>query len=378
VKKQAIALQKILLVLLVSLCLTGCQNTQTDLLSVSDNNLAADSISVEDNISAENKEEQTAQNTGSADTSSSSQDESSINSDMLTPDDEYFSGVFSEDGTKRIFMGMTYDVIAVDGGDISGDRQPCVAVDIGFGDREYWAYTNEYGQLVFVTAKVVTLQDHDNEPVLETGRYYADEAKVPGTEAADLDEGHVIADSLGGVSNAYNITPQDSTLNRYGDQAYMEDTIREAGGCTDFFAVIEYPDTDTQIPALYQYTYVINGEIIQDEFANVNPDDISIEQPSASPEPTISPEPTTSPEPTASPELSSSPEPTAVTLSEQDALSDEDDFNEAEELQRIDTNGNGTVTIAEAEAAGFKMPITSDFWLYKYMTDRDHDGMVGE
>ena len=37
----------------------------------------------------------------------------------------------------------------------------------------------------------------------------------------------MIADSLGGVSNAYNITPQNSTLNRHGDQAYMEKAIRE-------------------------------------------------------------------------------------------------------------------------------------------------------
>lgn len=44
----------------------------------------------------------------------------------------------------------------------------------------------------------------------------------------------------------------------------------------------------------------------------------------------------------------------------------------------VDTNGNGTVTIAEAKAAGYKMPITSDHWLYKYMRDADGDGMVGE
>ncbi len=44
----------------------------------------------------------------------------------------------------------------------------------------------------------------------------------------------------------------------------------------------------------------------------------------------------------------------------------------------MDTNGNGQVTIKEAKAAGFKMPITRDHWLYPYMDDRDGDGMVGE
>ncbi len=165
--------------------------------------------------------------------------------------------------------------IIVDGGDRSGLRQPHAKVDIGYGDREYWAYTNEYGQLVMVRAAEIVLQNEDTEPVLSTGRYYADEAKVPGTESPVLDEGHVIADSLGGVSNAYNITPQDSTLNRHGDQAYMEKSIRDAGGCTDFIAVITYPDTDTQIPSHYSYTYTLKGRTVHDEFDNLNPDEVN-------------------------------------------------------------------------------------------------------
>ena len=152
-----------------------------------------------------------------------------------------------------------YRVIEVAAGDLSGYREANVKVDIGFGDREYWAYTNEYGQLVRVTAKQIILQDDATEPVNASGRYCNDEAKVPGVEDPDLDEGHVIADSLGGVSNAYNITPQNSTLNRHGDQAYMEKVIRDAGGCSDFEAIITYPDTTTQIPNHYKYTYTILG-----------------------------------------------------------------------------------------------------------------------
>lgn len=170
-----------------------------------------------------------------------------------------------------IFEG--YRLIEVDGGDLSGHREPNVVVDIGFGDREYYAFTNEYGQLVKVIAKEIILQDDSTEPVTSSGRYYKDEAKVPGVESKNLDEGHVIADSLGGVSNAYNITPQNSTLNRHGDQAYMEKVIRDAGGCTDFVAIITYPNTTTQIPSHYSYTYTINGNVIKDEFDNVNPDE---------------------------------------------------------------------------------------------------------
>lgn len=174
---------------------------------------------------------------------------------------------------KKEDMFDGYKIIEVDGGDLSGHREPNVVVDIGFGDREYWAFTNEYGQLVKVVAKEIILQDDSKEPVNSKGRYYNDEAKVPGVESKYLDEGHVIADSLGGVSNAYNITPQNSTLNRHGDQAYMEKVIRDAGGCTDFVAIITYPNTKTQIPSHYSYTYTINGNVINDEFDNINPDE---------------------------------------------------------------------------------------------------------
>jgi hypothetical protein len=236
-----------------------------------------------------------------------------------------------------------YKLIEVDGGDVSGYRESKVVVDIGFGDREYWAFTNEYGQLVRVIADEIILQDDSTEPVLSTGRYYSDEAKVPGVESDVLDEGHIIADSLGGVSNAYNITPQDSTLNRHGDQAYMEDAIRKAGGATNFEAIITYPNTDTQIPSSYQYTYTLMGTEIVDKFDNVNPDEVN-----------------------ESLGLTSS-EPTETTTT-----------NTSGDISSVDTNGNGQVTIKEAKAAGFSMPITSDHWLYPYMDDRDGDGMVGE
>lgn len=249
--------------------------------------------------------------------------------------------------TTLDYAGNTYNIIEVDGGNLSGERQPNVAVDIGFGYREYWALTNEYGQLVYVIADKIVLQDEHSEPVNSAGRYYNDEAKVPGTEREDLDEGHVIADSLGGVSNAYNITPQNSVLNRHGDQAYMEKVIRDAGGCEDFVATITYPDTKTQIPSKYKYEYVLKGNKIVDEFENVNPDEVNA---------SLTQVPTKAPNRT----------------NKTDGVKEEND------LSKVDTNGNDKVTIAEAKAAGYKMPIYSDHWLYQYMDDRDGDGMVGE
>ncbi|SEM12240.1 DNA/RNA non-specific endonuclease [Paenisporosarcina quisquiliarum] len=242
---------------------------------------------------------------------------------------------------NETFLG--YKLIEVDGGDLSGYREPNVVVEIGYGDRKYWAFTNEHGQLVRVIADEIVLQDDDNEPVTSAGRYYNDEAKVPGVEQADLDEGHIIADSLGGVSNSYNITPQESTLNRHGDQAYMEDTIRKAGGATNFEAIITYPNTETQIPSSYQYIYTIMGNEIVDTFDNVNPDKVN----------------------------------SALGLTDSEA-SESTISNTNGDISSVDTNGNGQVTIKEAKAAGFSMPITSDHWLYPFMQDNDKDGMVGE
>lgn len=217
---------------------------------------------------ASNKIEETTEAKGDKEIEDSSMDKSTeADKETANNSKKETSAAITED----IFSG--YKLIVVDGGNLSGHREPNVVVDIGFGDREYYAFTNEYGQLVKVMAKKVILQDDSTEPVTSSGRYYPDEAKVPGVESRTLDEGHVIADSLGGVSNAYNITPQNSTLNRHGDQAYMEKVIRDAGGCTEFVAIITYPNTTTQIPSHYSYTYTINGNVINDEFDNVNPDE---------------------------------------------------------------------------------------------------------
>ncbi|MFJ8511823.1 DNA/RNA non-specific endonuclease [Lysinibacillus xylanilyticus] len=256
----------------------------------------------------------------------------------------------STQSKDQLFKG--YKLIEVDGGDLSGHRESNVVVDIGFGDREYWSFTNEHGQIVRVIANEIVLQDDRTEPVTSSGRYYADEAKVPGVERADLDEGHIIADSLGGVSNAYNITPQNSTLNRHGDQAYMEDAIRKAGGATNFEAIITYPNTETQIPSHYKYTYTLKGNKIVDEFDNGNPDEINKSLGLTESKSTNSNKSTSS--------------------NKSNAL------NGTEDISSVDTDGNGQVTIKEAKAAGYSMPITNDHWLYPYMKDNDNDGMVGE
>lgn len=238
---------------ILAIFLTGCSNSNIESNQVDNSNNSSTAIVEESNVDKNKDLSNENKNEENTETSNTTTAQSNSNN------------------TEDIFAG--YKLIEVDGGNLSGHREPNVVVDIGFGDREYWAFTNEYGQLVKVVAKEIVLQDDSKEPVNSNGRYYPDEAKVPGVESKNLDEGHVIADSLGGVSNAYNITPQNSTLNRHGDQAYMEKVIRDAGGCTDFVAIITYPNTTTQIPSHYSYTYTINGNVVNDEFDNINPDE---------------------------------------------------------------------------------------------------------
>ena len=264
------------------------------------------------------------------------------------------SSAYSESAEPQSSVSLDgYALIEVYGGELSGYRAANVVVDIGFGDREYWAYTNEHGQLVRVVAAEIILQDDATEPVNSNGRYYDDEAKVSGTENANLDEGHVIADSLGGVANAYNITPQDSVLNRHGDQAYMERNIVQAGGATNFEAIITYPDTTTQVPSSYKYTYTINGYQVVDEFQNVNPDEYNAAQ-------GLTGEASS---PSGSSGIAAFAAPTDTA---------------GGDVSAVDINGNGQVTIQEAKDAGYAMPIYSDHWLYPHMDDRDGDGQVGE
>ena len=62
------------------------------------------------------------------------------------PSESAGSSAYSESAEPQSSVSFDgYALIEVYGGDLSGYRAANVVVDIGFGDREYWAYTNEYG-----------------------------------------------------------------------------------------------------------------------------------------------------------------------------------------------------------------------------------------
>lgn len=297
-------------------------------------------------------QENTQENLENSDNLSEQKEDYTLNQEKVQSKPSEQSSLGKPDTTN-------HKLIVADGGDTNGYRQPNVVVNIGFGDREYWSYTNEHGQLVRVTAEKIILQDEKNESVNSSGRYYSAMANVPGVgQKHGYDRGHVIADSLGGVANAYNITPQNATLNRHGDQAYMERNIRQAGGATNLEAIITYPNTETQIPSHYQFTYTIKGNTVVDKFANDDPEITNAKNNNAkNTKPNVN-----KPQPSKSIDSNDNQPPNI-------AVGD---------VSAVDLDNNGRVTVAEAKKAGFSMPIYSDHWLYPYMHDANNNGMVGE
>lgn len=91
----------------------------------------------------------------------------------------------------------------------------------------------------------------------------------------------------------------------------------------------------------YKYTYNLKGDKIVDELNNCNPDEINKMLGLMESKSTNSKKPTSSKK------------------------------SNDENRSSADTDGNSKVTIKEAKAAGFSMPITSNHWLYRYMQDNE-------
>lgn len=159
--------------------------------------------------------------------------------------------------------------------DMSTTRQKNVVVDIGFdssyANRDYYGYTNRYGQLTLVEAAQIIPQSESEENVVwgysgdgKELRYCKSEARVIGSEPSKYDRGHVIADSMGGVANAYNVTPEIEYINVKGAQYKMETMFRvafaNAQTVTDFQMKIYYKDKKTNVPYKYAVKFKIDGK----------------------------------------------------------------------------------------------------------------------
>ncbi|MBM7697435.1 cobalamin biosynthesis protein CobT [Salimicrobium jeotgali] len=85
-----------------------------------------DATKEETDTDSETEEKDTSDSESNNETKDSTAAEENSTEESTTTTDDQFSG---------------YEHIDVDGGDQSGHRQAKVVVDIGFGDREYWAFT---------------------------------------------------------------------------------------------------------------------------------------------------------------------------------------------------------------------------------------------
>lgn len=134
----------------------------------------------------------------------------------------------------------------------------------------------------------------------------------------------------------------------------MEDVICDAGGGTNFEAIITFPNTETQIPSSYKYTYTIIRNEVVDIFDIVNLDEVKVSLGLTGSEPTDS-------------SNSSTDSASARSTTE----------HTNNDISSVHASSNGQITNKEAKAAGFSMPIMSAHWLYVYMQN-NNDSMVRE
>lgn len=145
----------------------------------------------------------------------------------------------------------------------STNTAPNVKVNIGAGDREYYAYTNEHGQLQYITADTITIQDEQSEVVNADGNYCDQPADI--AKDTGYTNTYIIADSLGGASNAYNLIPGGISTSNLAE---IENDILENGGATEFNAYFEYSDSETNVPHTIQISYKINEGLVEYQFNN--------------------------------------------------------------------------------------------------------------
>lgn len=142
-------------------------------------------------------------------------------------------------------------------------RKPNVKVNIGYGSRQYFAYTNEYGQLAYISADEIIVQDESTESVNDSGQYCDGPAQISGDSGTTAKT--VISDSLGAASNSYNVIPAG---NVYSGLESIENEILANGGATEFKAYFTYETTDSTTPHMISISYKIGSQLVEYNFNN--------------------------------------------------------------------------------------------------------------
>ncbi len=152
-----------------------------------------------------------------------------------------------------------------------------MAVDIDFGDGNFHFWLQAFalqgssaktrlrpvkvqGQL---SARSVLLKDPpcsiagmDSSATLVQNNYSFTYSQ-PDTTLANYDRGHLVAETLGGPNNSWNVVPMYQWFNRRGPYRKMELTLESAlaqGKQVLFSATINYGNSDGRIPSAFEIT----------------------------------------------------------------------------------------------------------------------------
>ncbi len=137
-----------------------------------------------------------------------------------------------------------------------GGRQSNVKVDIGAGDRSYYAYTNEFAQITYIEADEIAVQDITKESVTNNGDYCDGIASVFGSDTSGMTAYRIIGDNIGGASNAYNVI----ATNKTGSLEQITNEILSYGSATDFKAILSYASTNSYAPSSISISYKLGKE----------------------------------------------------------------------------------------------------------------------
>lgn len=157
---------------------------------------------------------------------------------------------------------LVNEEITIDPCDTNKKLSANAKVDIGYGNREYYAYTNENAQIMYITAKAIYPQNADIEAVENNGTYCAD-FELAASEG-DIKQTYLINPKYGGVSNSYNLTNQASSLDEMGDlyevQRKIDYYIYHEQLIEDLEIQLIYLDTNTQVPSSYEISYSVEDK----------------------------------------------------------------------------------------------------------------------
>jgi hypothetical protein len=187
-----------------------------------------------------------------------------------------FSGDVHQEITYDELLDEDFKVVNIDACDANTTTKPNSKANISLNNMyEYYAYTDDQSRVFLVHAKNLYRKED------RVGRYCSytfpnnknEKAKtsIGYIQNSSDDRGHLIADRFDGVSNAYNVTAQQGSLNK-GAYSDLEDRLDQALAnnqkVTDFYVKVNYRHITDRRPESYTVSFKINNKTYLYELDN--------------------------------------------------------------------------------------------------------------